>query len=76
MEMEKYLQESNICCTGCPYCGHPTSFPKDLRMWCVSEQVERHYNIEVKKQKIKKEVKVMKKAVNGLGVPVGTMRLS
>ncbi len=45
-------------------------------MWCVSEPVELHYNNEVKKRKMKVKVQEMKEAVDELGLPVKTMRLS
>jgi hypothetical protein len=66
MEMEKYSEGKDDRCTGCPYCGHQAAFLKDLRMWCISEQVDGHYTTEVK----------MKKDMNRLGVPVRTMHLS
>jgi hypothetical protein len=31
MGVEKALLVK-YCCSGCPYCGHPTSFPKDLQI--------------------------------------------
>ncbi len=56
MDMEKYSEGKDDRCTGCPYCGHQVVFPKDLRMWCISEQVEDHYTTEVKKSKMKNKI--------------------
>jgi hypothetical protein len=76
VEMEKYSEGKDDRCTGCPYCGHQAVFPKDLRMWCISKQVEGHYTTEVKKSKMKNKIQDMKKVMNRLGVPVRTMHLS
>jgi hypothetical protein len=53
-------------CSGCPYCGHSTTFPKDLQIWCMSEQVEL-----VNKGKM--DVQNLKKVLNSLGVPSNTI---
>ena len=74
-EMEKYSEEK-VRCTACPYCGYPTSFPKDLRMWCVTEQVQLSYRTKVMKDSMKVKVEEMKKAVEEQGVTVKTMHLS
>jgi hypothetical protein len=75
MEMEKYSKDDDRW-TGCPYCGHQAAFPKDLLMWCVSEQVEGHYTTEVKQNKMNEKIQEMKKDMARLGVPVRTMHLS
>jgi hypothetical protein len=76
MEIEKYSEGKDDWCTGCPYCGYQAAFPKDLPMWCISEQVEGHYTTEVKKSKMKNKIQDMKEDMNRLGVPVRTMHLS
>ncbi len=53
----------------CPYCGQPDAFPKDFRMWGVSEQVELQYR---KMEKIKMMAKKMEK----MDVTPGSMHLS
>jgi hypothetical protein len=75
MQMEKYAAEEELC-TGCSYCGYPTSFPKDLRMWCISEQVQTNYEISVKKERMELKVEEMRREINKLGVPVKSMHLS
>jgi hypothetical protein len=56
MSVEKYTQGKDRC-SPCPYCGHANAFPRDLRMWCISEQVERNHRriMQVKDMKRMKD---------------------
>lgn len=76
MEMEKYDIDTKVRCTGCPYCGHPGAFPKDMRMWCISDEVDSHYKGMVKKCELRNELEKMKKLVDDLEVPLQSMHLS
>lgn len=42
MKVERYTLEDEPY-RSCPYCGNPHAFPRDLRMWCISEEVDLHY---------------------------------
>jgi hypothetical protein len=60
MGVEKCTEDKDRC-SPCPYCGHTNAFPKDLRKWCILEQVEMSH-------KRKMQTKEMKKMVDESGV--------
>ena len=68
MKVEKYTLEEESY-GSCPYCGNPHAFPRDLRMWCISEEVDLHYKNILK-------METMKKMMDELGETPETMHFS
>jgi hypothetical protein len=56
MGVDKYKQQDKDRCSPCPYCSHTNVFPKDLRMWCISEQVEKRHKRKMQMKETKKVV--------------------
>jgi rubrerythrin len=68
MKVEKYTHEDEPS-GSCPYCGNQDAFPRDLRMWCISKEVDLHYENTMK-------MKTMKQVMDELGKTPETMHFS
>ena len=56
MKVEKWCTGEDESYGICPYCGNQHAFPRDLRMWCISEEVDLHYKNIMKMETMKKMI--------------------